>query len=167
MTELRRMAATRETPLGEAIDFVLESMYVEPGASCPCCGGRVKVKRYYVSHKQARDLQVLARAYPNDLHWREWMTNDGRMQCSLRYLGLIEQPTGDPDKPFNRSGRWRITPTGLAWIAGELAIPKHAFVLYNELLGVSPERVTYAELLAGVDLSPEAAMGTVDPTEVT
>lgn len=162
----RIMTVAEATFLDDAVNFVLAHMYEADGARCPCCGGTVKVKRYSVSGRQARELMTLYRHRPAPLHWRDWLTSSARMQCVLRFAGLIEQPTNDPEKPFNRSGEWSITQLGVDWINGDAEIPRFMYVLYNQLVGTSPETMTYREACQN-NYTPEDAMVDVNPAEAT
>lgn len=165
MPQPRVMETADDPQLSLGVEFVLEHMYAAEGAQCPCCGGTVKVKRYAVSTRQARELRTLYDARPEALHWKEWLTSSARMQCVLRFAGLISQPTGDPDKPFNRSGAWAITQRGIDWIEGNITIPRFVYVLFNQIVGYSPEQLTYQEALDH-PYTPEDAMQAVDANEV-
>ncbi len=165
MSEPHRMTPMAGDTLSQGAGFVLTHMYSAEGVECPCCGGLVKVKRYSVSSRQARELRTLYHHRPTALHWRDWLTSSARMQCVLRYAGLIEQPTGDPEKPFNRSGCWAITQRGVDWIEGSLSIPRFVYVLFNQIVGYSPELMTYPEALDNA-YAPEDAMQAIDSNEV-
>lgn len=141
--------------LHDAREFVSAQKWSREGVICPCCRAYVKVKRYTVTAKQARELSRLARA-GDPQHWRDWLESSSRMQCTLRYAGLIYQPTDDPEKPFNRSGVWALTPNGYRWLRGSSTIPRFVYVLFGELIGTSPERMTFAQALRN-RASPEEA----------
>lgn len=155
-----RMLVTAVTTLAEAVDFVLAHMFSKEGAQCPCCGGLAKVKSYAVGGQLAYGLQLLYNSRPAPLHVKQF-AGDSRMHGILRHAGLIEQPTGDPSKPFNRSGYWVITDRGVDWIEGRTTIPQHIHVMYKTLIGGSIEQITFAEALAR-NVSPEDAMEAVD-----
>ena len=63
---------------------------------------------------------------------------------NLRYWGLIECHPND-SKDVKGSGLWRVTNKAIKYMAGEMQLPKKAFVFDRTLMGFSEEQVYFSE----------------------
>lgn len=111
------------------------------GVDCPCCNQLAKVYHRTINATMARWMIALYHKSQADPRWyriREpWSlkilggTGDA---AKLSYWKLIEEGLNDdPDK--RKSGLWRLTPTGLAWVRGECSVEKVAHVYNAEVVG--------------------------------
>ncbi len=138
----------------------LELMKYDEGVHCPCCGQWSKVYWRTVTSSMARALI---------LFWREGGTSEwvhgptivGRARADegkLRYWGLVEESFGRREDG-GRSGFWRVTERGEAFVKNQLRIPRYALVYDGELLGFDDQddtigirdalsyRFSYSELM--------------------
>lgn len=151
----------------------------EKGAHCPLCNQHVKLYKRNLNAAMTYVLVLIYRwhmAQPADS--REWLhvpshisevvVDNARRAAAirgdwakLRHWDMIDkQPGRRPDKS-KRVGCYRITPRGIAFVRGEIAVQSHVW-LYNEVMLNRPvlERVrikdtlgikfSYSDLMAGL-----------------
>jgi len=110
------------------------------GCICPVCGANNVVKRYPLTPVHHEILRTLRDAGV-PMHCKEF-SPDGqgynKMLNVPKHYRFIRQDSRDPDKPFDRSGRWRITPRGIAYINNEIAVPIHCWVIHDTVQWWSP-----------------------------
>ena len=124
--------------------------HVDEGALCPCCGQLAKVYRRKLNTVHAHSLVLMWRAA--GMEWQhvpttvEPITKGGGEAAKLRLWGLIEEELERrPDG--GRSGWWRITERGRAFVLGETTVPRFAVLYDNRCLGVEGERIDIREAL--------------------
>jgi hypothetical protein len=101
---------------------------LKEGTLCPCCGQDAKVYRRSISTSMVKGLLLFA-----DLHGSDWghvpsipdLARLGGDWSKLRYWGLIEERIATRENGA-RSGEWRITDTGRAFLAGS-KVKKYAY----------------------------------------
>jgi len=106
------------------------------GATCKCCGQKVKLYRRRIYAAPARALISLYRKDSNTrafYHITDLDVDLGGSDFSkLKYWGLIEKaPNDDPDKAS--SGLWAITEKGRSFVNNKIKLHKYALV-YNDYL---------------------------------
>jgi hypothetical protein len=119
------------------------------GGDCPCCDRHGKYNGYSITKT---DANAIVWIFANgDKHgWvhmptqapREFMR--AKSFTNLRYWGLIEAHPND-NKEFKGSGLWRVTNKALKYMAGEMQLPKKAFVFDRTLVGFSEEQVYFSD----------------------
>ena len=122
------------------------------GTRCPCCGQMVKLYRRKMYAAVIRDLIGLYhRRHDHFHHVSTFCYNKksgGGDFAKLRYWGLIEEKT-EPGNPFKRkSGYWKITEIGIAFVENRAFCPQYVLV-YNQ-------RARYFE---GENIDIEQALG--------
>jgi hypothetical protein len=124
---------------------------VDEGHRCPCCTQFAKVYKRKINSTMARDLIALYRqagrdwAYLPDVRKRSG-SRSNREESKLRYWSLIqEEPAVRPDG--GRSGWWRVTQFGEAFVLGRLTVPKYARIYDDRLLGHLGEEVSIMDAL--------------------
>lgn len=102
------------------------------GAHCPCCGQFSKI---YAERPRAGASRAMVTMYNYvRLDWihvpsTEQLGREGGAIARMRYWGLLEEST-EKRADGGNAGWWRVTPKGLAWMRGEITVPKFA-ILYN------------------------------------
>lgn len=137
------------------------SQHAEVGVECPACQQHVKVYRRKVNAGMARSLIAMYTVGGTDwIHVPTQIGARSREEGKLAYWGLVTDEKGRrPDG--GRSGYWRVTARGAAFVRCQMSIPKYARVYNGRVLGFdTTEMVTikdalgdkfdYAELMAGV-----------------
>ena len=81
-----------------------------------------------------------------------------REEGKLRYWGLVEEQVDIHREDGGRSGFWRLTPAGRAWVTRQATVPKYVAVYNNTVLrrygeGISIDdalgrKFNYSELMA-------------------
>lgn len=125
------------------------------GCICPCCNRINKLYPRTLNNTIARMLFGLVEAFQESQDWVHvrnipWGTVDARAGGGdLGKLVLwelaIEEINDDPDK--GRSGFWKPTPWGLAFLHNQLRVPRIAFVYQNEVQSYSTDTVSIVEAL--------------------
>lgn len=135
------------------------------GVSCPCCGQMAKVYRRKINSSMARGLIAAYRENGLTFGWlqdvrRMQGETDNREESKLRYWGLMEEePERRPDG--GRSGWWRVTSEGEAFVRGQIRVPKYAFLYdgfclrldHGEMVTISDALGTpfnYDDLMKGI-----------------
>lgn len=154
---------TDESPLGDARDYVEE--HLDAGVTCPCCTQRAQCYKRKLNASTARILIEMLRLSGTGQK-RAWVNIPrlglGRAdEAKARYWGLIEPMPGVRGDGSTRTGWWRLTDRGVAFVRGATSVPKYVYLYNGRMVGQSDgEKVTitdvlgtkfnYAELMAGV-----------------
>lgn len=155
---------TDTMPLGEARDLLRE-LATEKGAKCPCCRQLAKVYRRPIHSTIARSLIKMWRAAGTD--WQHIPTTIGgqsREEGKLRYWGLVEEQR-QPRTDGGRSGWWRVTEKGEAWVRGHATVPKYAHIYDGRCLKLDGPEVTIEDAL-GEKFSYAELMGLEDEAKI-
>ena len=145
------------TPTGKTIEEARREIFAEEtfrkGSICPLCSRKVQLKKLSISRSQIGCLMMLYRLHLNNNDWERYfhMSDDinvpvfvGGNWAKLRYWGLIEEKAkqrGD-GKDTLRSGFWRLTDKGKAFLKNLTVVPKY-ITLYNaEFRGFKDENDT-------------------------
>lgn len=134
--------------LAEARDLLRK--FARDGHRCPCCSQLAKVYRRKINSGMARALVRMYRAAGLDwLHKPTVLKGFGaaaRDESLLRYWSLIvEEIEERPDG--GRSGWWRVTVAGEAFLRREVAVLKYALVYDGRLLKLEGPEVRIQECL--------------------
>lgn len=134
------------TPLGEARNYVVSRR--PEGVQCPCCDQRVQEYRWSLYSTAINLLIALYKEGGTD-HFVETKKVKGKGQgdaSRLRYFELAEQEsTRRPDG--GKSGFWRVTERGKAFLEGKPTIYKYVWVFNGERLRFEGPPVTIEECL--------------------
>jgi hypothetical protein len=150
---------TRHT-LGYAKAWLRERL--KEGAKCPCCNQRAQLYKRTINRGQARSLIgiYLADKQRGWVHVNS-LDSRSREEGKLRYWGLLEEErTLKPDG--GRSGYWRLTDKGLAFVLCQVRVPKYVYLYDDKLQRVDDtetisirdalgKRFDYGELMRGGD----------------
>jgi len=138
------------SPLSVAAKWVMAER--ERGVSCPCCGQLSKVYRRQINSIMARAAIVLYRcgALPDTdfQHLPTLLDGTGSVArggdpAKLVHWHVIEQaPDGE-----KRSGYYRLTERGLAWIHGKALVARYAYFYDGKCLRLSDELVSVFDAL--------------------
>jgi hypothetical protein len=122
---------------------------LEEGLNCPCCSRWGKVYRWSL-YRTAIKLLVNMYEAGGTTKFVETRSIKGEGQgdaSRLRHWGLAEQESkARPDG--GKSGFWRCTDTGEAFLLGDLALPKYVHVYNGE-----------AKFFSGPEIKVEEALG--------
>lgn len=134
---------------------------VDEGERCPCCNQFAKVYRRSIHATMARTLVIAYREHELDWFHLSTLTKSsgrGGEESKLRYWGLLEEELERrPDG--GRSGWWRITPTGAAFVQGSIEIPKYARIYDGRCLGLDGDKVSIRDALGKKFNYDELMMG--------
>lgn len=162
---------TDDMALGDA-RAGLRELAMNGGAKCPCCRQLAKVYRRNLTSVAARAVGALYRDHGRDFghmpsvarrHLRDVAHQGGYLVLGAHW-GLIEEERElRPDG--GRTGWWRITDLGEAWVRGHAAVPKYAHVYDGRCLKVDGDPVTIEDAL-GEKFSYAELMGLEDEAKV-
>ncbi len=105
------------------------------GTVCGCCGAKVKLYKRPINKGQIECLRdLLQRFEPGEpFHTREIKSRGGDY-AKLAHFGLLWKC----DQPST----WCVTSTGARFMRGEASAPRHAYMFFKELVGVSASQVS-------------------------
>lgn len=141
------------------------------GATCPCCNQYVKVYRRHITYAMSKSLIMMARATQSShtggrpsafIHVGNLLTENKHLNsdwAKFEYWGLIEPMTGDRPDGSNRTGMWRLTDKGWAFVGNRLAIPAWVDVYNKRPLSFAPNEVTIKQTI-GTAFDYDAMMTT-------
>ena len=124
-----------------AVDILRDrlSAQLDDGARCPCCDKYVRRYRRKFNSSMARSLIWLVREWQSGRHtagWIDvpnsaprWLLRTNQLP-TVRWWGLIERSSDDPNAAIKHSGYWRPTPMGELFAEHRITVPKTA-VTYN------------------------------------
>jgi hypothetical protein len=129
--------------------------HLPEGVTCPCCGQYAKLYKRSINASMARSLVLIdrwCREHPGEwLHVPSYLTqlraNATNDAALLRHWGLIEQQEGLREDGSKRSGFYRVTELGHAFVARAAQVPRYALLYSQELLGLTGELVGIEEAL--------------------
>lgn len=148
--------------LRAARDWLREQL--DEGAHCPCCTQYAKVYRWSLYGTAIRALALFYRlgGTTQFVHSRDLKGygHAGQGDASrLRNWGLLEEETSRR-QDGGRSGYWRVTARGEAFLHGRISVPKYLHVYNNRVLkhsgpdvgvrDVLGTRFNYDDLMAGL-----------------
>lgn len=127
------------------------AVYDENGATCPTCQQHAQVYRWNLYSTAASALILMYRlggttefVHTNDL---KALGHRGQGDTSrLRLWNLVEREI-DRRPDGGRSGFWRVTHEGAAFVQGTFKIQKYAWVYAGRLLGLDGELIDIHEAL--------------------
>lgn len=150
---------------------------VADGLKCPACGGNAKVYKRSLRTGWTYGLALIATAPLEVLDDRGFLhatkhfnaTGKGVATASgvaiagdwqlMRHWNLIESGEG--------RGMWRITETGLQFLAKQIRVPRDALLYSNELIGFTPTLIRVDEADGeGFDLDKIMASARLDPLSI-
>ncbi|QPX62164.1 hypothetical protein PBI_INDLOVU_49 [Mycobacterium phage Indlovu] len=147
-----------EATIGEGRDWLEARMYDE-GAECPCCTQNVKVYRRKITASMARVLIDMHRDHGTGWVHLPSIRSAGQDEVLTRHWGLIERDAEVRPDGSTRTGWWRLTPLGVAWVTGRETVAKYAVIYDNRCLELEGDAVTitdslgdrfdYGDLMAG------------------
>lgn len=119
----------------------------DDGGNCPCCGQRVQVYRRTINAGMARALIAMWAEVRRQCGiidpsieqlastWIDVRTINvrGGDYAKLAYWGIIESTEVDGAHE-KRSGWWRVTPTGAAFVLGRVRVPSAVYVYDGRVL---------------------------------
>lgn len=143
---------TLEMTVGE-VRALLPGLVVE-GVDCPCCEARVRAYRRALTNTAARAVAALLEEHGREYghmaqvarkHLPDVAAQGGYLVLG-QHWGLIEsEPQVRGDR--GRTGFWRVTDLGEAWLAGESAIPKYARLFHGRCLALEGDLVRREDVL--------------------
>ena len=137
----------------------------EEGCLCKICDQYVKLYKVKLNSGMAHFLCWMFTQPNHAFAWidvplqapRQIIKN--RNYGRLAHWGLIEAKQNDDDPTKKDSGLWRLTQKGLAFVTGNLTVPKHVMLYNNIAEGFSEEHTkikdcfeshfNYEELMRG------------------
>jgi hypothetical protein len=134
---------------------------LDEGDACPCCDQFAKVYERRLTAPTGRVLIAMGHARHNAIDgWIDVpalaasMTNrssrsTGGDEAKARYWGLIEaMPNVARDDGSTRTGWWRLTPLGVAFIENRACVAKVARIYNGQLLSLDDsEQVSIVDVL--------------------
>lgn len=140
---------TEDMTLAEARPLLHE--HTTKGIDCPVCEQFAKVYKRQINSTQAAALVVIHREVGRD--WAHLPTlrmhlapNHSNEEPKLRHWGLLE-PWDGRRQDGGRSGLWRLTDEGEAFVLGRLLVPRFAHVFDGRCLGLSGDPVSIKDAL--------------------
>jgi hypothetical protein len=132
----------------------LRKRIYEGGDRCPCCNQFAKVWKRQIHSIIARALIAVYNAEPAGtfLH----LATVAGPACEggkTRYWGLMEQESDT--FPNGRSGWWRLTPHGRAFVECRISVPQYALVYDSRCLGLDGPLVNIQDCLGSKFSYPE------------
>lgn len=121
---------------------------IHDGHECPLCTQYAKVYARQINNAMARALIGLYKAGGAD-SYQHWPTVDGGRggdKAKLVHWGLVSEENAQR-ADGGRSGYWRITKRGVAFLRGELAVPKYADIYDGRLMGLHGDSITIRDAL--------------------
>lgn len=123
--------------LSDARDELRLELMAGQAVTCPCCTQLAKIYRRSIHARMARDLIRLYRADPGFgwLHFPTVLGVNGGDTAKLAYWSLIEADDAVRADGSRRTGWWRLTERGEAFVCGRLDLPKYAKVYDGRVIG--------------------------------
>jgi hypothetical protein len=137
------------TTLVAAKDWLRD--HLDDGARCPCCGQFAKIYRRRVHATMARELIAIWREAGCDwVHLPTLLKTTGAHggdTIKVKYWNLIEPDNETREDGSTRTGWWRLTDSGRAFVLGEKSIPKYVMIYNEQSYGFSEDMVTIRDAL--------------------
>jgi hypothetical protein len=145
-----------DTPLKDAKIELNRRLMDRKQHFCPCCSQAAQLHRWSIYGTAAVALILLYRTgdtsrfvHTNEIkgQWFRDRIYAGQGDCSrLRHWGLVEREK-DLRPDGGKSGNWRVTPLGAAFVLGEATVPKYILIYDNELKGMEGEHVSISDAI--------------------
>lgn len=127
----------------------------EDGSICPCCDQFVKLYKRGISGEMAHALILMRRFGDGSFinlprFMQEHKAGRSNMTSLLRLWGLIEQQKGSRGDGSWRTGYYRITPKGIAFVDGKSSVEKYVYIYNQKVVEVDDpdmSKVTILEAL--------------------
>jgi len=133
--------------------------HAKAGLDCPCCGTRMKIYKRRLNDGMARALTAIAELSKEHADVDGWLPVGKKSEImpasvalqlhhweypKLKFFGLLESM---PAPAANKDGLWRVTPHGVAFLAGK--VPARAYVreLKGKVMRISKRRVYLSDVL--------------------
>lgn len=136
----------------EARERVAKGKSSRDGIICPCCDQRAKDYRRKFTPAMCRALIWLYEAggarrfvHVNE-HAPRWLVGFGGYFALAEKWGLITDSEND-DERKRRSGMWRLTGLGVAFVESRAMIPTHCTVYNNCSIGWSDTSASIEQIL--------------------
>lgn len=126
----------RSWTLEEARAWLL--LRVDAGAACPLCTQHTKVYKRRINSAMARGLIALFRNAGQTFSHTPTLVRSHEF-AQLQWWELIEQNSTVVDE--GRTGFWRVTDKGRAFMREEIEVPKYARVYDQRLLDLAGEPI--------------------------
>ena len=124
---------------------------------CEHCGATMVEYKHGLSKGLIRSLAIVAVAFKDtEPHEIKDMGLDYTNRCNfqkLRYWGLVEK-VGDKD---SKGGLWRITENGMAFVSGELSVPKFVWTYRGDIDRYEGKDIWITDVSEGWKYRPEYA----------
>jgi hypothetical protein len=129
------------------------------GAICPCCDQPAKVYKRKLNGTMAYALAQLYRNYRTTgradwLHVPNFLSSitttatiRGGDWAKLRLWDLIEPQPGERDDGSTRTGYYRISQTGIAFVELRWQTPRHVLIYNQEVLGYEGPDVLFTDVI--------------------
>jgi hypothetical protein len=119
------------------------------GGRCPCCDRWGKINALSISETLALSLLWLSRQPVDDDGFVNvpacapaWVLRT-KTYSTLQHWGLIIKVDRNEDKTKRSDGFWQVTSKGLAFLKGEISVPKKVFIYDNTIQGFSQEEIYF------------------------
>jgi hypothetical protein len=123
----------------------MQRLSLGSGVYCPCCAQLVKIYEREITGSMAYVAILIHRHFLHNngegwLHVPEYLSNmsvigaavRGGDWAKLRYWKVIEEKPEEKRKDGSpRVGFYRITPTGISFVKGEIKVPR-SILIYND-----------------------------------
>lgn len=143
--------------LEEARDQFVELL--DEGSECPCCGRYTKRYKRKLNCGMAwmliRIFKKCRHSGSRVLHVADSFLDEKKNAVAqeyskLRFWGLLLPVESDDPKVQREqtgSGLWRLTDEGVAFVTGQITVPKHVFLVNGKCEGFSGDSVTIKQCL--------------------
>lgn len=146
MTFSDRMTLAEARPILRAL--------AHDGANCPLCHRRVKIYARKLTSVAARTVAALYKEHSLSWghvadvarkHLADVQSQGGYLTLAHNW-GLIQEERRR-GSDGGRTGYWRVTPLGAAWLRGEETVPLYADIYDGRCLGLHGDLVTVQDVL--------------------
>lgn len=123
----------------------------EKGTHCNACGQFVKLYRRQIYATIARALITVYKSYgENSFHINDVIDPVANARGDfqkIRFWGLVENVPDETPTLKKSSGRWKLTPKGIAFILSDTTIPKYVYLYDGQVKGFGGSEVTIRQCL--------------------
>jgi hypothetical protein len=142
-----------DQPAIDRIKRIVWTKAKQEGSDCPCCGQFAKAYERSITSAMSYGLIKLYQHTPDYIHLENFFKSidvpssvRGDM-TKFKHFNCLEPHVDKRDDGSNRNGFWRITGTGVAYVKGEIALPKWALIYNGKAVKYSEENRTITETL--------------------
>ncbi len=119
----------------------------EEGVKCPCCTQEVKLYKYKINKGMAL---VLIQMYKSKNEWihpiKDLKTINGDY-AKLRFWGLVESSSDQPEDDKKANGFWRVTEKGKKFVNNTLRVKEKALLFNNKNYGFIGNDISITDAL--------------------